>query len=59
MTSSSPKHGKHRKRRRGTHKRAASPETQRWEDEHLIPDRPVWMARDTYLALAQLRKELP
>ncbi len=43
---------------RGEHKKSGSPETQRWEREHLIPECPPWMSRDTYLRLAQLRHEL-
>lgn len=53
-----PKHGKHRKRRAGTHKRATSPETVRWEAEHLIPERPAWLAPETYVKLADLRRSL-
>lgn len=52
------KHGKHRKRRRGTHKRATSPETVRWESEHLIPRCPPWLAPETYVKLADLRRSL-
>jgi hypothetical protein len=51
-------HGKHRKRRPGTHKRAASPETVRWEAEHLIPECPPWLPADTYVKLADLRTTL-
>ena len=52
------KHGKHRKRRVGTHKRASSPETVRWESEHLIPERPAWLPAETYVKLADLRRSL-
>jgi hypothetical protein len=52
------KHGKHRKRRPGTHKRQGSPETRRWEQEHLIPERPAWLEPDTYVKLADLRRSL-
>jgi hypothetical protein len=37
-------HGKHRKRR--------------WNAEHMIPRKPVWMDETTYRALAKLRTEL-
>jgi len=52
------KHGKHRRRRAGTHKRATSPETKAWESEHLIPARPSWLAPETYVKLADLRRQL-
>lgn len=51
-------HGKHRKRRPGTHKRATSPETAIWEAEQLIPARPPWMKPETYVGLAELRASL-
>lgn len=51
-------HGKHRQRRQGVHKAAASPETRRWEREHLISQRPAWMPADTYVRLAELRGTL-
>lgn len=51
-------HGKQHKRLRGTHKRATSPETLRWDAEHLIPTRPEWMPVETYTALADLRRNL-
>ncbi len=51
-------HGKHHKRRRGTHKRRRSPETIRWEAEQLIPERPAWLPTETYVRLAKLRAEL-
>jgi hypothetical protein len=44
---------KHRKR--GRHKRSSSPETKRWETEHLIPERPVWMPPEVYVKLAEMR----
>lgn len=44
--------------KRGRHKRATSPETRRFEAEHLIPKRPAWMPEETYRALAALRGEL-
>ena len=52
------KHGKHRKRRRGTHKRAGSPETILWERELLIPERPPWLPPEVYTQLADLRRSL-
>jgi hypothetical protein len=51
-------HGKHRKRRPGVHKHAASPQTLRWNQEHLIPARPEWMSAEAYQKLAQLRGSL-
>lgn len=51
-------HGKHHKRRPGTHKRRHSPETERWNTEHLIPERPAWLPADTYIKLADLRSRL-
>lgn len=51
-------HGKHRKRRAGVHKHRHSPETERWNDEHLIPRCPPWLDRDTYVQLADLRRSL-
>jgi hypothetical protein len=48
-------HAKHRKR--GRHKRRTSPETQRWNEEHLIPERPPWMPHDVYVKLAALREQ--
>jgi hypothetical protein len=54
----SDQHGKHRKRRRGVHKNARSPETAVWENEHLIPDCPPWLERDVYTRLAELRRSL-
>lgn len=51
-------HGKHHKRRRGCHKRATSPETLRWDSEHLVPKKPAWMPWATYRALCRLRTEL-
>jgi hypothetical protein len=52
------KHGKHRKRRPGVHKRSTSPETQVWNTEQLIPERPAWMDRELYCKLADLRRSL-
>lgn len=52
------RHGKHRKRRYGAHKRAGSPETIRWNEEHLIPECPPWLDREQYVKLAELRGEL-
>jgi hypothetical protein len=43
--------------RRGRHKRKGSPETQRWEQQHLVPPRPDWMAVEVYVKLARLRGE--
>lgn len=51
-------HGKHRKRRAGVHKNQRSPETARWNAEHLIPRCPPWLDRDTYVKLADLRRSL-
>ncbi len=51
-------HGKHRQRRPGAHKNRFSPETARWEREHLVPKRPGWMPERTYVELARLRQEL-
>jgi hypothetical protein len=45
------KHGK-----RGRHKRATSRETQRWNADYLIPERPQWMSAETYSQLAAMRK---
>lgn len=52
------RHGKHHKRRAGTHKRWNSPETEVWNSEHLIPERPPWLPVDTYTKLADLRGRL-
>lgn len=41
--------------KRGRHKHGASKETRRWNDEHLIPERPAWMNADTYTKLAAMR----
>jgi hypothetical protein len=49
--SESYRHGK-----RGRHKRAVSHETRRWNDEHLIPERPSWMSTETYVKLARMRE---
>ena len=43
-------------RKRGRHKKHASRETQAWNREHLIPERPVWMSPETYRKLAQIRE---
>ena len=51
-------HGKHRKRKRGAHKSAGSPEVKRWNAEHLIPPPPPWLDRETYVQLAELRGKL-
>lgn len=45
-------------RKRGRHKKRASAETRRWEDEHLIPVKPAWMDAPTYRRLAELRETL-
>lgn len=50
-------HGKHRKRKRGVHKGRHSPETKRWEREHLIPRKPAWMDVQTYTQLAERRND--
>lgn len=52
------KHGKHRKRKRGAHKRSGSPETKVWEADHLIPKCPPWLDRAVYVKLAALRESL-
>lgn len=44
--------------KRGRHKKASSPETGRWEQDCLIPARPVWMPAYTYRQLANLRGQL-
>jgi hypothetical protein len=51
-------HGKNKKRKRGCHKRATSPEVIAWQKEHLPPERPPWMNEKTYAQLAKLRFEL-
>ena len=52
-----PLSASYRQGKRGRHKRGVSPETQRWEAEHLIPERPAWMDQVTYTKLARLRGE--
>ena len=42
-------------RKRGRHKRATSPETQRWEREHLPPACPSWMPVETWRRLVEMR----
>jgi hypothetical protein len=44
--------------RRGRHKTATSHETRVWNNQFLIPARPVWMDEATYRKLAALRREL-
>lgn len=44
--------------KRGRHKHRGSPETRRWNTEHLIPSRPAWMPEHVYRQLAELRGEL-
>jgi hypothetical protein len=51
-------HGKHRKRRRGTHKRRRSPETLLWNREHMPPPPPPWMDGETYTKLVRLRMKM-
>lgn len=51
-------HGKNKKRRVGVHKNHRSPATVIWNREHLIPERPSWMDKETYALLAQLRSAL-
>jgi len=51
-------HGKHRKRKRGAHERAGSPETLLWERELLIPECPPWLPPEVYTQLADLRRSL-
>ena len=41
--------------KRGRHRKHASQETQGWNREHLIPECPSWMDRETYLKLTELR----
>lgn len=45
-------------RKRGRHKRASSPETARWNGEHLPAVRPPWMPEATYRELRELAREL-
>ena len=52
------KHGKGKQRRRGVHKNQRSPDTVRWNSEHLIPEKPDWMDAATYMKLARLREEI-
>lgn len=51
-------HGHEQHGGRGRHKKATSPETRAWENEHLIPTRPPWMSASTYRELADLRRSL-
>lgn len=51
-------HGHDLHGKRGRHRKASSPETRAWELEHLIPERPPWMDRETYQRLATMRAEL-
>ncbi len=44
--------------RRGEHKKNGSPETRKWNAEHLLPEQPSWMSVETYLRLAELRQAL-
>lgn len=44
--------------RRGEHKKHLSPETAKWNSEHLLPEQPGWMTADTYRRLAKLREAL-
>ena len=44
--------------KRGEHKKRASPETQRWLRDHMVPEQPSWMDADVYLRLARLRERL-
>jgi hypothetical protein len=44
--------------RRGEHKKHLSPETAKWNAEHLLPEQPGWMTTETYHRLAQLRAGL-
>ena len=50
--------GEERDGLRGRHRRGTSPETLAWEREHLPPECPSWMPRDTYLALRELARGL-
>lgn len=43
---------------RGRHRKNASNETQHWNEEHLVPEQPSWMDKDTYCKLAKLRGDL-
>jgi hypothetical protein len=58
MTERTPASRSTRAGRRGRHKHQSSAETQRWNREHLIPEKPEWMTPDTYRALAKLREQL-
>jgi hypothetical protein len=51
-------HGKGKKRKRGAHRRARSPETRVWEQDHLLPAKPSWMTETVYRELARLRSGL-
>jgi hypothetical protein len=44
--------------RRGEHRKRTSPETRRWERDHLFPGKPSWMDSATYRALVTLRGRL-
>ncbi len=48
-------HGKNKKRRPGVHKHRHSPETQVWNQEHLVPEKPAWMTAEVYHRLVQIR----
>jgi hypothetical protein len=50
------RHGKHRQRRRGCHKRDTSPEVVRWKADHLLSDRTGYMDQPTYAQLARLHR---
>jgi len=44
--------------KRGRHKHAHSAETKRWNEQHLLPERPSWMSKEQYEQLARLRETL-
>jgi hypothetical protein len=44
--------------RRGRHKHRGSPETRRFDHEHLVPPRPPWMDEAVYRALVEVRERL-
>jgi hypothetical protein len=50
--------GKNKKRLRGVHKKARSPETLLWEREHLPLPQPSWMTARDYAALVRFRNNL-
>lgn len=51
-----PRRNRKTRRLDGRHKRAGSPETRKWDREHLIPKRPSWMPQDVYQKLRDIRE---